>query len=157
MIGLYNLNNDTELHETSMNISSFFASDSATIATTLPNFPLATPTPTTPPYLFNTSIPTLFGFLASTDLGTSTYRPIFIGTSVIESAIPTILPIPTVTTLVITNSVGNLMTTTTGVPQPSVILGLPSGSVRSKPTEPLSILISISVFVFGISEFSSFF
>ncbi|KAH0585392.1 hypothetical protein H2248_008632 [Termitomyces sp. 'cryptogamus'] len=128
LIGLYPLHNTTDSQETPDSLSSVFSSLSATIATTLPNFLLPTPTYTTPPYAFNTSVSHLPNGIATSGLATSTYRPI-IGTrsSVNVTVLPGITPTPSLVTFIITNSVGSVVTTTSTVAEPSVKLGVPPG------------------------------
>ncbi|TDL25860.1 acid protease [Rickenella mellea] len=126
MIGLYALHNDTTLTDTPASVSSYFAVNSATIATTLPNFPLSTPSLTAPTYAFNTSVPASVGQLVQADLGTSTYSPILAPTAN-ASEIPTVSPSPTLTTVVLTSS-GIVITTTSHAGTPSVRLGVPPGA-----------------------------
>src|ERR1700733_14094728 len=56
LIGLYALSAANATIETPEAVSAFLSSESATLATTLPNFILSTPTYTTPLYTFNTSV-----------------------------------------------------------------------------------------------------
>ncbi|KAF8632240.1 hypothetical protein AX15_001990 [Amanita polypyramis BW_CC] len=127
MIGLYSPNNGTNATETSADISSFMSSESATIATTLPNFVLLNPTYTTPPYALNSSVPAVVGGIVATGLATSTYSPI-VGQSIFNvTALPIISPSPTLMTLIITNSYGQLSTSISTYATPSVKLGVPPG------------------------------
>ncbi|KZT40452.1 acid protease [Sistotremastrum suecicum HHB10207 ss-3] len=107
-----------------------------TITTTLPNFPLATPVPTAPSYIFNLTGPTSQAHptpsqRVSSDLGASTYSPIIINHNF--SALPTIVPFETLVTLVVTDSSGvvHTSTSTSSVVQSSVALGQPPGAKSS--------------------------
>jgi hypothetical protein len=127
MVGLYSLRNETATVESPDFVSSFFSTASETIATTLPNFPLSTPSYSTPPYTFNTSVPVSLGETVSSDLATSTYSPI-VGIDFFNaSALPTISPPPTLVTFILTNSDGVLTTSTSTIASPSVTLGIPPG------------------------------
>lgn len=127
MIGLYSLNNGANSTETPAVVASFLSSESATIATTLPNFVMPSPTYTTPPYGFNSSIPAPVGGIVPSGLATSTYSPI-LGLSVFNvTALPTISPLPTLMTLIITNSYGQLTTSISTDAMAAVTLGVPPG------------------------------
>ena len=125
MIGFYPLYAANTTLETPATVSSFLSSESATIATTLPNFPLSTPSYTTPAYLFNTSITAL----ASTGQATSTYSPILGGGTYKSNvtALPTLNGLGNLVTLVLTDSLGLIHTSTSTIAQPSVTLGKPPG------------------------------
>jgi hypothetical protein len=126
LVGFYSLANVSTISESPDMVSSFLSAASATIATTLPNFPLVTPTPTTPPYVFNTSVPVSLGEVVPSDLATSTYSPI-VGVNFFNaSALPTISPSPTLVTLTVTNSDG-MLSTTVATLTPSITLGVPPG------------------------------
>ncbi|KAI0049746.1 acid protease [Auriscalpium vulgare] len=133
MIGFYALqpNNTTPLAPAAL--SAAFSSLSLTVPTNLPNYLLATPTYSTPPYAFNTSVPT--SVVAQSDLATSTYAPLFSGIDngadpgqkFNFSALPQVAPTPTLATLILTDSSGSLYTTTSEAPSQSVVLGEPPG------------------------------
>jgi hypothetical protein len=127
MIGLYPLQNATNVSETSGAVSSILSSLSATVATTLPNFPLATPSFTTPLYAFNTSVPAQVGKIVSSGLATSTYSPIVQHDVFNVSALPTVSPSPTVFTFILTDASGLPHTSTSTISLPSVALGVPPG------------------------------
>ena len=152
MVGLYALRNSSASPESPQSLSSYISSASATIATTLPNFPLATPSPTTLPYAFNASISASLGEIALSEHATSTYSPIVGPDFYNASALPTISPSPTVVTVVTTNSDGLIATYTQAVSQTSIILGVPPGwrsssaAVQSHTTATLvSYLLSSSL------------
>ncbi|KIJ62783.1 hypothetical protein HYDPIDRAFT_113882 [Hydnomerulius pinastri MD-312] len=124
MVGLYPRSNQSTLVESPSAVSSFFSAASATVATTLPNYIMSTPTFTTPPYAFNTSVPANFGEIVDSELATSTYKPV-IGTPGVEA---TALPkVSDAYTLVVTDAMGDVVTSTYHISQPSVVLGLPPG------------------------------
>ncbi|KAF9450359.1 acid protease [Macrolepiota fuliginosa MF-IS2] len=94
-----------------------------TIPTTLPNLLIPTPTFTTPPYTFNTSVPASVGGIVSSGLATSTYHAILAQatTGFNASAIPTISPAPSVVTFTMSDgkttvSTYSLLAATLGVP-----------------------------------------
>jgi hypothetical protein len=156
MIGLYALHSDN-ITESPYLVSSILSSESATIATTLPNFPIATPSYTTPPYTFNTSIPASAGEIVYSELATSTYSPI-LGTlsahRVNASAFPTISPSPSLITFLITDSSGVIHTSTSTVVHPSVTLGLPGSNSGIALDVPFAIMALSSslivIFAFNI-------
>ncbi|EUC54634.1 aspartyl protease [Rhizoctonia solani AG-3 Rhs1AP] len=147
-IGLYPLSPDIVL-DTEETISQSLSVESATYATTLPNYVLPTPTYTTPPYLFSPtpsptqsgstttirpsgtattptstfeySVPTL-GEPASSGLGASTYSALLTRTTPLPSAHPPVV--------VVTDSNGSA--TTQPMPMQSVILGGPEKSFASR-------------------------
>jgi hypothetical protein len=124
MIGLYPRNNASTPVEPSTVVESFLSSKSATIATTLPNYLISTPTYTTPPYAFNTSIPAVYGEIVQSELATSTYSPL-IGTLAVNA---TALPqVSGAYTLLVTETNGAIVTSTYQLSQPSVTLGIPPG------------------------------
>jgi hypothetical protein len=127
MVGLYRLQNTTTVAEPPESVASFLSSASATIATTLPNFPLSTPSYTAPPYIFNTSVPAPPGEIVFSDLATSTYSPI-VGISFYNaSAMPTISQTPTLATFVLTDSAGVVTTSIETLVPSSIPLGVPPG------------------------------
>jgi len=146
MIGLYPLSNVSVIAENATAISSFFASASTTIATTLPNSLLSTVTPTLPPYIFNTSVPASVGDIVTTDLGTSTYSPLLNGATVNASGIPEITAAPTALTLILTDASGMIVTSTSVLPTSSVPLGkIPGQSSAQSVLIPQVTLILCAV------------
>ncbi|KAJ7104191.1 acid protease [Mycena belliarum] len=136
LIGFYPLNNATEKINSTA-VAEFLSSQSATVATTLPNSLLPTPSFATPSYGFNSSIKAPTGELVSSNLATSTYSAIF-GTKVGNAtSIPLITPAPTVTTIIMTNAEGVVTTSTSTLPQPSVMLGLPGSNAVVTHPAPL--------------------
>ena len=138
MIGFYPLSNVTSLAEDGTAISSFFSSASATVKTTLPNSLLSTPGPSTPSYIFNTSVPATAGAIVSTALGDGNYSTILGGSPINASAIPLITPPPTMVTLILTDQSGEIFTSTEHIPTSTIALGVPPGqssalSVRNVP------------------------
>lgn len=125
MIGLYPLRNATDKPDTAESVASLFSSISATVATTIPNFLLPTPTFTTPPYTFNTSVSAPIGGTVFSGLATSTYRPILTESVFNTSALPTISPGPTLVTLIVTDSSGAVTTSVESMT--AVPLGVPPG------------------------------
>ncbi|KAG1747197.1 acid protease [Suillus paluster] len=124
MIGLYPRNNASAPVQPYAVVQSSLSSESATVATTLPNYPLSTPSYTTPSYAFNTSVPAVYGEIVQSELATSTYSPL-IGTLAVNA---TALPqVSGAYTLLVTNSNGAVVTSTYHVSQPSVALGVPPG------------------------------
>ncbi|KAF8896361.1 aspartic peptidase domain-containing protein [Infundibulicybe gibba] len=144
MIGLYSLRNATNVTDTPATVVSVFSSISATVATTLPNFVLATPTFTTPPYGFNSSVPAPTGGIVSSGLATSTYSAILASEVFNASAIPVISPSPNLVTFVVTNAAGALVTSTSTGSMPAVTLGVPPGwnAAMHSSVPMLSIAIS---------------
>lgn len=136
MIGFYPRANTTApvVPESAAEVASFLASYSATVATTLPNFLLATPSPTVPPYTFNTSVPATRGELVQSGLATSTYKPLLASKHTNATALPAITPSPTVATFILTDTSGHTLTSVSTAPQISVTLGVPEGwSVSGAP------------------------
>ena len=141
MIGLYPISNVSVISQNASYISSFFASASATVATTLPNSVLSTPSPSTQEYIFNTSVSAEPGEIVTTALGTSTYKELLAGATVNASAIPTITANPTAVTFIITDASGIIVTSTSVVSTSSVALGRPPGqSSANALTSPLSLI-----------------
>lgn len=132
LIGLYPLHNETLTNSSTPDdtaIQSFLSANSATIQTTLPNFLLPTPTFTTPPYVFNTSVPVSVGGIVTSGLANATYPALLHDKTAIAniSALPTISPTPLVTTLLVTNAAGDVQTTISTQSVAAVTLGLPPG------------------------------
>lgn len=145
MIGLYPLSNVSTVTQNASHISSFLSSASLTVATTLPNVILSTPSATTPSYVFNTSVPATPGETVTTALGTSTYSALLNGPTVNASALPIITLPPTVITLIVTDASGAVVTSTETASTTSVRLGVPPGAISSQlalaaPSLSLSIL-----------------
>ncbi|KII89952.1 hypothetical protein PLICRDRAFT_40126 [Plicaturopsis crispa FD-325 SS-3] len=139
MIGLYPLHNTTEPVESTDDLSSFFASASATVATTLPNFPLSTPSHTTPPYAFNTSVSASIGQIVASGLATSAYSAAIQAAHVSVSALPTVMPPSNAQTFILTSS-GIVLTSTSIIATPSITLGVPgfnAGTALYAPSLPL--------------------
>jgi hypothetical protein len=90
-----------------------------------------TPTLTTPPYTFNSSVPT--SVLALSDLATSTYSPLIeeIASGTVErlnvTSLPGVKPIPTLATFLLTDASGAVHTSVSPLPTSSVVLGRPPG------------------------------
>jgi hypothetical protein len=99
-----------------------------TIDSTLPNFLVPTPTFTTPPYTFNTSVPASLGGIVSSGLASSTYGPILVKASATTgfnaSAIPTVSPAPSI----ITVTLGDGKTAVSTLNNVKATLGVPPGS-----------------------------
>ena len=127
MIGFYPTRNESWTPEASPNVSSLLSSPSATIATTLPNVILPTPTYTTPIYTFNASVPAGIGDVVSTGLATSTYSPILSHSPFNFSALPTVSPSPTLFTFIITDTSGHVVAETWTFSTPTFTLGVPPG------------------------------
>ncbi|KAJ2917443.1 hypothetical protein MD484_g3011, partial [Candolleomyces efflorescens] len=133
LIGFYQLRNATEIanltqSQTPESISAYLSSISATIATTLPNVLLPTPTYTTPPYTMNSSISASVGAIVTSGLATSTYSAIFgTHTSFNASAIPTISPEPSIFTSIVTDTSGQVSTSVYTSLAAVVTLGIPPG------------------------------
>jgi hypothetical protein len=132
MIGLYPLNNASAPAQSPSDVSAFLSSASATVATTLPNSLLSTPSPTTPPYAFNTSVPASAGAVVNSDLATSTYSPALVSTRRLHvSGLPSIAPTPTLVTLFITDGTV-VRTSTSALPSTSVMLGYPASNIGTR-------------------------
>ncbi|TCD61595.1 hypothetical protein EIP91_008181 [Steccherinum ochraceum] len=127
MIGLYPLNNATAPAQPFDEVLSFFSTASETIATTLPNFPIPTPSFTTPLYAFNTSVPAPAGEIVSSGLATSTYSAALGTHHANATAISFITPSPTLATFLITDPAGHTFTSVSTAAQESVTLGQPPG------------------------------
>ncbi|KAI9461713.1 acid protease [Lactarius psammicola] len=130
-IGLYPLQPPSAVPLSPAELSALFSSLSLTVATTLPNFVVSTPTLTTTTYIFNTSVPT--SVIAVSDLATSTYSPLIekVVNGVTETlnvtALPGVTPAPTLATLILTDSSGQVRTTVSTLTTSSVVLGQPPG------------------------------
>lgn len=127
MVGLFPLANASAPIEPSASVSAFLASYSATVGTTLPNFLIPTPSPTAPPYTFNTSVSATRGQIVKTGLATSTYVALLASKHQNATALPAITPSPTVATLVITDTSGHTLTSVSTAATPSITLGVPEG------------------------------
>jgi len=129
LIGFYPLHNASNLTETPDVVNSYLSINSATIATTLPNFILSTPTITTPPYAFNTSVSASIGGIVSSGLANSTYTALFGEQTTLAnvSALSTINPTRDVVTRFLTNAEGVVVTSVSTVPLAAVTLGIPPG------------------------------
>jgi hypothetical protein len=131
LIGLYPLRPANAAPLSPASLSALFSSLSLTVATTLPNFLVPTPTYTTPPYVFNDSVPT--SVVAMSDLATSTYSPLIVEvlngvTQTINlTTLPKVTPTPTAATLILTDSSGSVHTTVSMLPVSTVVLGRPPG------------------------------
>jgi hypothetical protein len=144
MIGLYPRNNASAPVQPFSVVESSLSSESATVATTLPNFVLSTPTYTTPSYAFNTSVPAVYGEIVQSELATSTYSPL-IGTLAVNAT-----ALPQVTgayTLFVTNSNGAVVTSTYHISQPLVTLGVPPGwsSAASRTVPGVGLVIPMLI------------
>ncbi|KAF9532604.1 acid protease [Crepidotus variabilis] len=113
----------------SIDISSFFASVSATITTTLPNVLLPTPSYSTPPYGFNSSVTATVGGVVASGLANTTYSALLGAQTTISniSALPKVSPMPSVLTLTLTESGGKVTTTTKTFSPAQMTLGVPPG------------------------------
>ena len=149
LIGLYPLNT-TNSTQSAGDVASFLSANSVTLATTLPNYILSTPTYTTPPFSLNTSISASIGAIVSSELANSTYSALFgQRTSLTNvSALPVITPPPNVVTLVITNPAGDVSTTISSRSMAAVTLGLPAGWNAGSALHLPSSMGLISTFVF---------
>ncbi|KAH6913070.1 aspartic peptidase domain-containing protein [Coprinopsis sp. MPI-PUGE-AT-0042] len=133
LIGFYSIRNETlaqNITQTPEELASFFSAHSATVTTTLPNFLLATPSYTTPPYALNSSIYAPIGAVVTSDLATSTYSALFgTFTTFNASAIPTISPNQSFHTL--TDSAGRLTVSASLEADITEGLGIPPGWPQS--------------------------
>ncbi|CAA7266854.1 unnamed protein product [Cyclocybe aegerita] len=142
LIGFYSLSNTTNTTTTQPpdSILSFLSANTATVATTLPNFLLPTPSFTTPPLALNTSVSASVGGLVSSGLANATYSALFAQRTSLTnvSALPRITPSASVITLVVTGSAGDVSTTVSTASLAAVTLGLPPGwSAGSSLTTPV--------------------
>lgn len=139
MIGLYPLYASNVTVESAGAVSSFLASESIMVATTFPNFLVPTPTYTTPPYVFNTSVSAPIGEIVTTGLATSTYSPLLGTLHPNATALPTMPGLVTLATVVLTDPSGSIHTSTSAIVRPSVVLGVPPGwSAANHIHNPLS-------------------
>lgn len=142
MIGLYALTNSSAPVESPAFVSAFFSSESATLATTLPNYPLQTPTYTTPPYAFNTSVAATLGEIVDSELATSTYPPMVVSPAIGATALPMVSD---QYTLIATNAQGSLITSTYHLTEPTVVLGEPPGWSGSRTLRASVAALGISL------------
>lgn len=161
-IGLYPLQPPSAVPLSQAALSALFSSLSLTVATTLPNFVVSTPTLTTPSYIFNTSVPT--SVVAESDLATSTYSPLIekVVNGVTETpnvtALPGVTPAPTLATLIITDSSGEVHTTVATLTTSSVVLGRPAGyKSASRIVAPRSIVALLAAAFTCLVTFSAIF
>jgi hypothetical protein len=120
---------------------------------TLPNSLLSTPTFTTLPYAFNTSVPASIGGLVNSGLATSTYKAILAhaqeSNGFNASAIPTISPTPFVITITTDGK-----TTTETLPVTAVPLGLDyqnAGSSLLSRVEMTCVIVLVVQVLFALS------
>ncbi|KAI9512034.1 acid protease [Russula earlei] len=129
LIGLYPLRPATAVPLSPSSLSALFSSLSLAVPTTLPNYIVPTPTLTTPPYMFNSSVPT--SALAVSYLATSTYAPLIenVSDGVTEklnvTTLPEVTPTPTLATLLVTDGNGAVHTTVSPLPVSTIVLGQP--------------------------------
>ncbi|KAI9440055.1 acid protease [Lactarius indigo] len=161
-IGLYPLQPPSAVPLPQASLSALFSSLSLTLATTLPNFVVSTPTLTTPSYIFNTSVPT--SVVAVSDLATSTYSPLIekVVNGVTETlnvtALPGVTPAPTLATLIITDSSGEVHTTVATLTTSSVVLGRPSGyNSANRIVAPRSVVALLAAAFTCLLTFSAIF
>lgn len=143
MIGLYPLRNSSAPVETYDEVLSSFSLASETVATTLPNFPLSTPSFTTPPFAFNTSVRAPPGAIVSSGLATSTYSAV-LGTHHANLSIPTVTPSPTLVTFLLTDAAGHTSTSVSTAPVQTVTLGAPPGWNSAAPAMSRPIVPALS-------------
>ncbi|KAJ7274400.1 aspartic peptidase domain-containing protein [Mycena haematopus] len=144
-IGFYPLNNATETEGVSA-IASYLASASETVATTLPNSLLSTPSFSTPKYEFNSSIPASTGGVVTSALATSTYSALFALKVTQVTSLPVITPQPTATTITSTNAKGSVTITTSAL-MAAVTLGVPPGGNAASSLSAFSTMPLILYFV----------
>ncbi|KAH9945177.1 acid protease [Epithele typhae] len=131
MLGFYSIANATTLTQSTASVAAFLASNSATVATTLPNSLLNTPTTfTTPTYTFNTSVSASAGQVFTTGLANATYTPALNAKSLNATRLATLLPSPTAVTLIITDTNGQIVTTVSHASS-TVTLGVIPGWTQS--------------------------
>ncbi|KAG8763565.1 hypothetical protein FRC11_001766 [Ceratobasidium sp. 423] len=149
-IGLYSVSPDVVL-DTEETVSQSLSVESATFATTLPNYVLPTPTYTTPPYLFSpTPSPTQSGSTTTPSLSGTATSPA--STSTFEYSVPTLgepassglgastysalltytTPLPSAHAPVVVVTDANGSATTQPMPMQSVILGGPEKSSANR-------------------------
>ncbi|EIN09682.1 acid protease [Punctularia strigosozonata HHB-11173 SS5] len=151
MVGLFPLYNASAPVQSVAEVSAFLSSASATVATTLPNFLVSTPTLSTPAYTFNTSVRASVGEIVTSDLATSTYSAVLVTATAADgkgaSSIPTIEISPSLQTFVVTDTAGHTSTSTSVAP--SITLGvIPGRGAISAASRPhVIVLSSLSIFV----------
>lgn len=151
LIGLFPLTNSSAPAESPDKVSSFLSSASATVASTLPNYFLTTPSPTTPVFAFNTSLPLTAGATVTSELGASTYTPLLANTKRVNaSAFGAVHPEPTVLTLTLTDAQGT-HTTLSHVVAPTVVLGHVPGTPNAA-----SLISHVPIYTLALSMFSMF-
>lgn len=156
MIGLYPLRPASAVPLSPASLSALFSSLTLTVPTTPPNYVVPTPSFTTPPYAFNTSVPTSN---PAGGLAPSTYTPLI--EEVLNGAVdklnvttlPGAVPTPTLTTLYVTES-GAVITSLSPLPTSTVVLGVPPGYHHSasealRPQGVRAILAAVSTFLFA--------
>jgi hypothetical protein len=148
MVGLFPLRNASAPVEPPTSVSSFLAAAGATVATTLPNFFMPTPTPSRVPYALNASVPARAGAVVSSDLAVSTYRPLLrsAASAVSRASMPVVAPAPSVVTIVSTNAGGVTFTSTSHLPVPSIALGRIPGATSAGARVLPAGLLSVSFF-----------
>ncbi|TFK72900.1 acid protease [Pluteus cervinus] len=158
MIGLYPLQNDTVQVDTPAQLSSIFASESATINSALPNSLISPSSFTTPPYTFTESAPPPIGDTVSSGLAISTYVALLATELRNDSALPMITPPPSVTTLTLTNAEGLLTTSISTQSFEFVTLGVPPGwNAASQMTIPSILSMTITWTVLSLTSLNFIF
>ena len=155
MVGLYPLNNASAPAQQPTEVSSFFSAATQIVGTTLPNFPLATPSFTTPPYAFNTSVDAEPGEIVSSGLAVSTYSPVLGTRRPNVTALAVVTPSPTLFTYILTDGSGHVVTSISTAPAPDITLGTPPGwtnggvpvMYRIPCTFPLGLFIALVTLV----------
>ncbi|KAF5326666.1 hypothetical protein D9619_004251 [Psilocybe cf. subviscida] len=157
LIGLYSLRTDVNstTKQNASDVLSVLSANSATVQTTLPNFLVPTPSFTTPPFAFNTSVAGSVGAIVSSGLANRTYTALFGQKTALSnvSALPTITPPPTVATIITTDAFGDVTTSLSTRPVAQVTLGLPAGwttggsAAVQVPLLTTSIVILTTLFV----------
>lgn len=153
LIGLYPLRTDVNstTQQNTSDVLSILSANSATVQTTLPNFLVPTPSFTTPPFAFNTSVAGSVGAIVSSGLANRTYTALFGQKTALAntSALPTITPPPTVATIVTTDASGDVTTILSTHPVAQVTLGLPAGWVQGGSAVVQAPLLTASVLIFA--------
>jgi hypothetical protein len=162
LIGLYPRRSASAVPMSPASLSALFSSLTLTVPTTLPNYVVPTPTLTTPPYTFNSSVPT--SVLALSDLATSTYSPLIeeiVGATVEKlnvTSLPEVKPRPTLATYLVTDASGAVHTTVSPVPTSSVVLGRPPGFYSAgKMLRPYGIMAILGIVSTSLFAFSGIF
>lgn len=161
LIGLYPRRSASAVPLSPASLSALFSSLTLTVPTTLPNYVVPTPTLTTPPYIFNSSIPT--SVLALSELATSTYSPLIedIVSGTVEklnvTTLPGVKPLPTLATFLVTDASGDVRTSVSPLPTSSVVLGRPPGLYSAgemlRPYGNIAILGIVSAFLLAFGDF----